>query len=264
MSVILAGLSFAWGGIAHGGTTVINLQGGANWQSTTDGLLATQWNNGNVTPGDGGIPAFSPYSNSATTTLNQNSMMWYCALDTAGCLDQAENGSGPVEAFFVRQFAIKDGAEISGAFAIIADDFVRLNINGQFVMDALLDDNTDANGQPLPLIFDIHGFDLSLRTGNALDLGTLAGVLSYGTNTFVLQAMDGNLINGGFSVDDCADRNGTVRQIPGGRSFCSSDRLFEYAFIQGSMLAVLPEPTTLALLGSALAGLAIRRRSKSA
>lgn len=259
LRAIMAGLTFACAGAGYAGTTLINLSGGANWQSTTDGLVANQWNLGNVNPNDG-IAAFAPYSNTATTTLNSNSMMWYCNPATTNCPTQAQGGGGPNEAFFVRQFTIKPGATTSGSFAIIADDYLRLQVNGQFIFDALLTDNL-SGGQPVPLIFDINGFDLSLESGTVLDLSpTLTGVLHDGTNTFLIQAMDGTLMSGLFSIDECLAASG--RPISQNRCFNNSGLVNEYAFIQGSV-SVVPEPGSIALVGVSLAGLAAMRRRKA-
>lgn len=245
-------LYFACSGAA---TAAIDLSGGAGWLSTTDGLTATQWYFGNVAPGSG-IPAYAPYGNSVTTALDQDKMMWYC--DSADCATQAATGMGPEETYYVKQFTIGPDSTVSGSFSIIADDFVSVYINQTFVFDAILDSNQDPTLQPVPLVFDVSGFDLSLVSGIALDFGTLSNVLKPGTNTIVLQAMDGSLMDGFWDIDTCRALGG--RAIPGNRCFDRHNREYEYVFVDGSLK--LPEPASLALIGVGLAGVATSMRRR--
>lgn len=187
-------LTFALATPANAGSIVVDLSAGSNWRTTTDGLLANQWNNGNFNDTDG-VAATAPYGNAATTTLNENRMMWNCEPGTNCTFDADGNalGTGPSQAWFGLSFEVKEGASVTnGGLAIIADDFFELRINGEFVLDALLTDNQDATGQPVPIV---------------LDFATLSPFFGTGTNTLVVEAQD-------FLVFEYLFISGSVEVVP--------------------------------------------------
>lgn len=172
-------LAFALITPANAGTVIVDVSAGSNWRTTTDVLVANQWNNGNFSDTDG-VAATAPYGNVATTTLNEERMMWNCGADgmTDCTFDNMGNalGTGPDQAWFGLSFEVKDGAAVTdGAIGIIADDFFEFRINGAVVLEAFLSDNQDINGQPVPLM---------------LDFATLSPFFQTGTNVLVVEAQD--------------------------------------------------------------------------
>ncbi|WP_417317214.1 PEP-CTERM sorting domain-containing protein [Emcibacter sp.] len=253
---LLTIMSANWATVSHG--NIIDLSAGSGWLATDDGVIGSRWASGIVNPGEG-APATTPYGN-VSTALGKGSMMWYCGNDGSLCnVDEDGNssGDGPTEAFFLRSFYLKAEA-IAGAFAIIADDFLEVWLNGQFVFNGLLTDNMNG-GQPVPFIVDVNGMDLSISSGNTLHqsepTGFYENILQVGWNTMAVRAMDGSLLG---TNEQCPPGT-TSRNITGGDIFCSYNNFYEYLSITGS-LAVVPEPAPLALLGGGLLLLAFSRR----
>lgn len=233
---LLAGLLFG-AAQANAGIVTYDISGGSQWRTTEDGALGNLWAIGAFQPTDG-VAAWAPYGNSATTTLNENRMMWNCGADGSLCPGGGPGGLGPTEVFFGYSVFIQPGTTFSGAAAIIADDFFDLVINGIEVAAATLDGHKDASGQPVPLLLDLTPF---LREGN---------------NVIALRAMDGYL----ESPADCSARGAGFQSVTSNLGdFCKGDRQYEYMFISGS-ITVVPEPGALSLVGLGLLGLALTRR----
>jgi hypothetical protein len=238
-------LALGWAPLASADLLQIDLSGGSQWRSTTDGLLANQWTLGNFSASDG-VAAYAPYGNSATN-LNANRMMWSCGVDGSTCRDSGGNitgASGPTEVFFGYSFFVAPGQSILAAqIAIIADDFFDLVVNNQGVMAALLTDHL-VGGQPEPIIIDLMPF------------------LHVGNNVLAIRAMDGVLMGAGGCDAGFTQVTGNLGPF-GNRQpidFCKGDLLNEYMFISGSAL-VIPEPGVLSLILLGLAGvIGMRRR----
>ncbi|WP_321393757.1 hypothetical protein [Emcibacter sp.] len=240
-------LTFAVAAIAAALSTahanIIDLSGGSNWLSTDNGVIGTRWTQGIVNPGEG-VPATAPYGNTSTTTLNKNKMMWYCGGDGSLCTvddDGNASGDGPIDTFYLRSFYLKSD-DIDGALALIADDFLEVWLNGQFVFNGILEQN-QTEGQPDPFVLTISDLNLSIDSGTTLnqaDSGGLENILQVGWNTLAIRAMDGSLPD---DEEGCVQ--GDEKIITGG-TFCNYNRAFEYLFVSGSVRA--DEPASLALL----------------
>ena len=237
---------------------IIDLSAGSEWLATDDGVIGTRWTQGIVNPGEG-VPATTPYGNAATNVLNKDRMMWYCGDDGSLCtVDDGGNasGDGPIDTFYLRTFYLK-AEDMDGALALIADDFLEVWLNGQFVFNGILDQN-QTEGQPDPFILTINDLDLSIDSGTTLNQaepdGLLENILQVGWNTLAIRAMDGAL------PDDQGSCDRGVEKIITGGSFCNYNRAFEYLFVSGSVRA--DEPASLGLFAFALLGIGLYRRRR--
>lgn len=221
-----------------------------HWFSTTDRALGQLWLQGVTNQNVPGDPAFVPFGNVATTSLNANRMMWACGPGGTLCpFDPDREGpNGPDEAFFNFTFFIKPGdVPASSGGSIIADDYFEFYVNGHFLLAGALENhlgapNDDGIAQPVPIA-----------------LPDFTQFLHQGMNTLGLFAANGVL--GSFPL--CPASAEITSKEDNRTPFCEADNGFEYAFVQGSV-TVLPEPDDLAVFCAVLIGvLPWWRRRKS-
>lgn len=230
-------LAASMGG-AQAGVTTFNLSPSSfdgSWRATADNGLFQFWRTGTFNETDG-VAATVPYGNSVTTGLNNANMMWYCGATGDLCPAggpgdlRGDAGLGPPEAYFARGVVIKPGAAATGTIAILADDFFHLWVNGNSVVDGVLDEQNT-----------LHVVDISpyLKEGlNVLAIRALDGYLEAGQTTTCAQRAAGDP-GGGW---------GLVNTLRG--PFCRGNRELEWVNVSGSITQV-PEPATWALVGVA-------------